>query len=1260
MPDKKKTKDELIVELDNARRLLIEKEEELTAKAARQFESVRDQPRILDAFFDNTITPLAVLDRDFNFIMVNPAYARAGNLEISDFDDKNLLDLYPSYAIKMFKEVVATKRSYQAMARPFKFPGQPERETTYWDWTLVPILDRDGGVDLLVFSLVEVTKRKRAEIALTESNALLNALGDAQTSYISDTSPNELFDNLLGELLKITKSEYGFIGQTLTNEKGEPYLKNFATTNIAWNKETSTFYEKHKDEGLEFTNMESLFGLVITTGEPIISNDAPSDKRGCGIPEGHPPLNSFLGLPCYAKNKLVGMVAIANRPGGYSEEIIDLLKPLLSTTANIIEAFRNDIIRKETEETLKKTEERFKKAQEIAHVGTWDWDPNSGALLWTDEIYKILGYSPDKIKASYELFLERVHPGDRKQLKAAVTDALENRNSYNIDCRIVRQDGSTVDANAQGDVYFDHDGKPVRMLGLLQDITERKLAGEALEESERFLSIAQAIAHLGHWKLDPATNEVTGSDELFRIFGLNRNEASLEAFVKVVHREDRDLIDSTIQKGNTEGEDWDMEHRLTMKDGTEKTIHTIGNAITDETGQTVELIGTVQDITERKVNEERLKSERKRLFSILDSFPGFVYLQADDHTIAFANKRFIDHYGDPTGKSCHELIWDREKPCEDCRTFEVFKTKEPLEWISDHPKQESVYQVYDHPFIDIDGRFLVLELSIDITKRRKAEEALAVHTGRLKRLSELSMALSGDPSEVFESVIKMIGELLDVRVVALSEIRGDQLYFLTVYVDGDTTANAGQCDLDITPCSTVVDSKDLRIYDHVMDKFPQATFLKNYNAYSYCGFPSLNSEGEVIAVTCLLDDKPHEFSDEDQRLLRIFGQRIAMELERSKVIADHLKMQKLESIGVLAGGIAHDFNNLLTGILGNVSFSMMDLDPKDNIYARLKEAESASLIARDLTQQLLTFSKGGEPVMETHTIESLVKKPAQLALRGSINKCEFAFSKDLPCVQADIAQISQVINNLAINANHAMEDGGIIRISAEKARVTEKDKLPVKNGEYVLIQVKDKGTGIPAKLIPKVFDPYFTTKEKGSGLGLASVYSIILKHGGHIELKSKIDVGTTFSIYLPATKETSVHVNEEKVEIMRGQGKVLIMDDEEIIRELLSEFLLQLGYEAVSVNDGEEAIKVYTEAAKNNKPFKAVIMDLTIQGGMGGQETIKLLLKEYPKAKAIVSSGYSNDPVISNYREYGFSGYLNKPYKVLLLSKVLCDVISGK
>ncbi|HWP49288.1 MAG TPA: GAF domain-containing protein [Candidatus Limnocylindrales bacterium] len=386
--------------------------------------------------------------------------------------------------------------------------------------------------------------------------------------------------------------------------------------------------------------------------------------------------------------------------------------------------------------------------------------------------------------------------------------------------------------------------------------------------------------------------------------------------------------------------------------------------------------------------------------------------------------------------------------------------------------------------------------------------------------------------------------------------------------------------------------------------------------------------------------------------------------DRKKMEAELLKAQKLESIGVLAGGIAHDFNNILTAILLNISLAKMKVDPEGEIFKNLDEAEKASLRAKDLTQQLLTFSKGGAPIKKTASIAELVKDSANFALRGSNVRCEFSIPEDLWLVEVDKGQMSQVIHNLILNAQQAMPEGGIIKVTAENKMVgvEGEQELPLPMGPYIKLSIQDEGTGIPAEHLPKIFDPYFTTKQKGSGLGLATTYSIIKRHGGYIGVESKLGVGTTFSIYLPASRkeiplpkdsmEAGIEVNPQM-----SKKRILIMDDEEILREATSQILEQMGYEVALSRDGVEAIELYKKAMESHQPFEVVIMDLTIPGGMGGKETLRRLLEINPQVKAIVSSGYSNDPIMAEYKQYGFSGVISKPYKIEELSQTLRKVI---
>ncbi len=380
--------------------------------------------------------------------------------------------------------------------------------------------------------------------------------------------------------------------------------------------------------------------------------------------------------------------------------------------------------------------------------------------------------------------------------------------------------------------------------------------------------------------------------------------------------------------------------------------------------------------------------------------------------------------------------------------------------------------------------------------------------------------------------------------------------------------------------------------------------------------------------------------------------------ERKKMEEELLQATKLESLGILAGGIAHDFNNILTVISGNISLARMIMDAENEISELLNEVEKAAFQARDLTQQLLTFSKGGAPIKESASIQDLLIDSASFVLRGSNVSCKFAIQDDLWMVNVDKGQISQVVNNLIINADQAMPEGGSIQLAAENF-LTPAAGLSLPAGKYVKISIKDQGIGIPEKHLTKVFDPYFTTKQKGHGLGLATCYSIIKKHAGDIKIQSEFGVGSTITIYLPACPEVAVVKKDLPPRALFGQGKILIMDDEAVVRETLGRMLKHLGYNTVFASDGHEAIELYLIAQEIGEPYDAVIMDLTIAGGMGGKEAVKRLLCIDSQAKVLVSSGYSNDPVMADFKQYGFCGIIPKPYEIAGVNQVLYEVLAN-
>ncbi len=379
--------------------------------------------------------------------------------------------------------------------------------------------------------------------------------------------------------------------------------------------------------------------------------------------------------------------------------------------------------------------------------------------------------------------------------------------------------------------------------------------------------------------------------------------------------------------------------------------------------------------------------------------------------------------------------------------------------------------------------------------------------------------------------------------------------------------------------------------------------------------------------------------------------------EKRRMEQELLKNQKLESIGVLAGGIAHDFNNFLTAIMGNLS--LMRLRAKDDVklMQRIQSAEKAASRAQELTQQLLTFSKGGAPIKKHANLEELVRDSAEFVLSGSNVDYQLTVDENLWAVEVDAGQISQVIQNMIINANHAMPNGGTIRINLQNFTFEGNTSLPLKKGKYVQMTIQDNGIGIPEKYLSRIFDPFFTTKQSGSGLGLATSFSIISKHDGHIKVKSEIGHGTEFTIYLPASQKPSAKELEKENRTVRKRktkgGLVLVMDDEDMIREIATELLSQLGFLTIHASDGKQALALYKKLSEDGKRIDLVIMDLTIPGGMGGKEAIAELLAYDPQATAIVSSGYSNDPVMAQFKAYGFKGCLQKPFKLEELGKIL-------
>lgn len=429
--------------------------------------------------------------------------------------------------------------------------------------------------------------------------------------------------------------------------------------------------------------------------------------------------------------------------------------------------------------------------------------------------------------------------------------------------------------------------------------------------------------------------------------------------------------------------------------------------------------------------------------------------------------------------------------------------------------------------------------------------------------------------------------------------------------------------------------------------------------YRMAGNPGTAGEGPAVVAESCLKTSDGRLRDVAITVHILPQGKIPIEImvvrdiaERKKMQKDLLKSRQLESIAALSGGIAHDYNNLLTAIMGNISLALTAIADDDPMYEWLSQAQDAALIAKELTNRLITFSKGGAPLKEAVDIAELVEGATHFALSGSNINAAFDIPSDLWCVDADRTQIGQAFHNLVINAREAMPEGGIISVHAEN-RTSTSDEALIKAGRYVVVSIEDQGGGIAPEALDRIFDPYFSTKEmggqRGMGLGLSIANSIIAQHDGKIAVEAPPGEGACFKVFLPACGAVSPTVDiaepaRRSPKSVLG-GRILVMDDEEMIRKLAHSMLAKLGFETAFASNGEEAIAAYAAAMEAGRPFDLVILDLTVKGGMGGKEAIGHLSAMDPDVKAIVSSGYANDPGVTRFSEYGFCGVVAKPYR---------------
>ncbi len=930
---------------------------------------------------------------------------------------------------------------------------------------------------------------------------------------------------------------------------------------------------------------------------------------------------SSAAIPLEENGRLVAVLsAYSGQTGFFSGDELKLLGEIKADISLALTGLASEENRQKAQSSLEHTAAQLAHIMDVTPVILFTLKTAPSGETYTDWVSgnapALTGYAVEEILHP-GWWLENIHPEDRQQVIEGQKELLSKK-SLTQDFRFRRKDGSWFWVHGQLSVSPDRRGE---ITGSWTDITRLK------ESEERFQELFEKTP-VGYQSMDADGRLLAVSDTWCRVFGRSRAEVLGHALSEYMTPEFKagffECFEHFKRNGTVDGVEFEIER----PDGARRWLSFSGKVATNKDGTFQQTYCVFNDITERREQDKRMRLLTDAISASFDEV--YIFSPEDFHFI-FVNQSAFKNLGYTAGEIKKLTPWALKHEFTEA-TFRA--AVGPL------LRGEQHMLLFETAHFRKDGSFYPVEVRLQLVESAEEKVFLAV----INDITEKKKA-----GEELERQRRLFADVLENStslIYALDRqghflIANKALAAASNTVPGSMLGKKRESFID--PLSAREHSaNDQKIFESGQaGVFEEAVLRPSGLAYFYSvKFPLKDASGNTYAVCGISSD-------------------ISERKNAERMMAEMANMQRVESLGALAGGIAHDFNNMLTGIMANLSLLSARTPGKENadiIHDTLEAARSAQA----LTTQLLSFSRGGKPVKKELCLEKALKDIFVLATRGAAAAQELDVDERLCSVEGDENQLKQAVNNILLNGIQAMPSGGTIRLRAENIGPAQPVPALLAPGDYVKITISDTGIGVPAEYLPRIFEPYFTTKTKGHGLGLPMAWSVVKNHGGHIEASSEPGKGTEFRIFLPSTGRCLKSDAEAVAAVVKGSGRILLLEDEEIVSRAARRMLTELGYACEITGDGAQTLALYAAEGAAGRPFDAVIMDLTIPGGMGGKEAGQELRRLYPEAVIIVSSGYSEEPVMAEYKAFGFDAVLPKPYRYEDLAGVLARLLDKK